>query len=465
MKSFYARTCIGLVCLIWASLLGAQPVPEISPSDTLQGAAQDAFFGDVYGDHVAVSEDWVFVAAPREVSARGESDGAVYVYERGKRGKLEFHQKLEGEGNAAPGSGGDRLGAGLAVADEWLFVTAGNDQFFSGLNDPRSGIFDPNDPDFVFAGKVYVYRLMKGNWTKVQELTSPVPGSLGGFGGRTNASHVALNEEGTLAVIGESGCCGFVLAAHVFGLDEERRTANWNFRQTIEPPAADGVSQFADEVLPLGEDHFLIGAETFNSVDQTVLGRVYLYEPEGDGLNAVAVQRIDAPGGAVLEADCFGLNFGGTGMAAANGTVVIADSCANSRAGVLHVYDFNSDPNPWLTPQAVIPHPDGTPDDQLGSQFAGGRQAVDTDGTRIVAGTPLGGMGGAFGVEGGGDTFVFDRSGKRWRLAARLKSAIPLDDRLWFGHSATILNDELVGVGEMDSFGLSGGKLFLYEVD
>jgi hypothetical protein len=131
----------------------------------------------------------------------------------------------------------------------------------------------------------------------------------------------------------------------------------------------------------------------------------------------------------------------------------------------LHVYNFDANVNAWLTPQAVIPHPDGTPDDRLGSQFAAGRQAVDTDGKHILAGTPLGGMGGFFGEEGGGDTFLFQRSNSGWQLSGRLLSPILLDERLWFGQSTTFLGDGFVGVAEVDCCGLGGGKLFLYEID
>ena len=74
-------------------------------------------------------------------------------------------------------------------------------------------------------------------------------------------------------------------------------------------------------------------------------------------------------------------------------------------------------------------------------------------------------MGGFFGEEGGGDTFLFEGSESSWQLAARLESAILLDERLWFGQSVTFLGDGLVVVGEMDPFGLGGGKLFLYDIE
>ena len=162
--------------------------------------------------------------------------------------------------------------------------------------------------------------------------------------------------------------------------------------------------------------------------------------------------------------------FGITGMAAANGTVVIADSCADSIAGKLYVYSFNNNGGddddddgggPPLTLQAVIPHPDGTPGDAMGSHFANGRQTVDTDGSRILAGTPLGDRG-IFGEEGG-DTFLFQRSGSDWNLSARLESNLEPDDRVWFGQNVIFLDNDALGVGEMDAFGLGGGRLFIYE--
>ena len=178
MKTVYLRPFIGFIFFTWAGLLCAQPVPEVLPTETIQGAAQDDGFGDLYGDHVATWDDSVFVGAPRELSARGERDGAVYVYHLEDDG-LELVQRLEGEGNTAPGNFGDRLGAGLAAANGWLLAGVANDQSFPGLIDPRG-------EDFFFAGKVYVYRLNDGSWTKVQELTAPEPGGLGAFGGRTD---------------------------------------------------------------------------------------------------------------------------------------------------------------------------------------------------------------------------------------------------------------------------------------
>ncbi len=134
----------------------------------------DSGFGDLYGDHVETWKNWVFVGAPRELSDRGERDGAVYIYKKKKNGTLKLRQKLVSEGNAPAGSFGDRLGAGLAAANGWLLAGVANDQSFPGI--------DPRGDDFSFAGKVYVYRQNDGSWTKVQELTSPEPGGFGSFG-------------------------------------------------------------------------------------------------------------------------------------------------------------------------------------------------------------------------------------------------------------------------------------------
>jgi hypothetical protein len=439
----------------------------ISPIDVQAGDnPTSGGFGDVFGDHVAEWNNFVFVGAPREHSIRPENDGAVYVYRR--RGELEFFQKLLPQGNAE--FLGDRFGSGVTARGGWLFIGVANDQSFPGQIDPGNPLF-PDDPPFTFAGKVYVYQYHHGEWNKMQELSSPQPITSGGFGSRTDSSHVALNEHGTLAAIGESANAG-VRGVHIYRLCEdgtESEDGPWCLIQTIFPPAEDDVSRFGDEIVYLGDDHFLVGAETAlpdGSGVLQLLGRAYVYGPDGPGLSPVPKQRLDAPSGFVPDEPCFGLTFGDTGMAASNGTVVIADSCEDERAGALYVYHFRGNSEPPLQLEARIGHPDGTADDRLGSNFASGGQTVSTDGRHILAGTPLGGGGGFFGGEGGGDVFLFERFKKGWALSGRLESGLPLEERLWYGQSVTLLRGNLSSVAEVDGFGAGGvtpgGKLFLY---
>jgi hypothetical protein len=169
------------------------------------------------------------------MSDRGETDGAVYVYRLLGNGTLKPKQKLEAEGNAPAGSAGDRLGAGLAVENGWLLAGAANGQSFPGLT-------DPHDEDFRFAGKVYIYRLMGRKWDKVQELTSPYSQGNGAFGGRTDASHIALNEGATLAAIGEPVNRPVFPAegsVHVFRRenDKAQQVDTWELIQTIPAPS------------------------------------------------------------------------------------------------------------------------------------------------------------------------------------------------------------------------------------
>jgi len=280
MKKYIFKVCS--LCIFSLSVFGHSPVHI----DTLRGVPQGGF-GDFFGDHIDVDGTWLIIGAPREdidldgngdTFGSGERDtGAVYIYRRTTSGQV-LHQKIEGEGNNVLGFG-DRLGAGVSLQGDWLFVGSSNDDQFPGLSDPTP---EPGRPPFSFAGKVYVfhYNADKDLWELTQKLTSDNPNSGGSFGARTDSSHVALysfgsNPDAKIALIGEvENGTGIPPQIHVFKLNH----GIWERVQTAESPSGSLTSGFADSVTRVGK--LALVPESNGDVSP----RVYVYRINPNGI-------------------------------------------------------------------------------------------------------------------------------------------------------------------------------------
>jgi hypothetical protein len=354
----------------------------------------------VYGDAFAVSadtwDDWLFVGAPRETTWRDgfdQQDGAVYIY-RKIAGTYVYHQKLTMPGSSDLWMGveplGDRFGSGVEAAAGWLFVGAVNDQDFPGLSDPREGLFHPDDPPFQFAGQVHVYALNGSNWDFVQSLISPIPGTNGSFGSRTQASHIALDSKGETAVIGEfNNFPGGAGQLHTYRLIKGR----WVQKETIDAPFVE-IDNFGDDLVFANDKYLIAGADDTSDDGLTNQGYVFVYErkdPNKPGkFHANPVQMIAGP--VVGLADCGMGGFGQNGLDAAGGVVVIADPCVSGTAGIfagaVSVYRLSGGTPPLVFEEKIE---GDEPHLYFGSNWWGSRNAVavSDSGERILIGSPM----------------------------------------------------------------------------
>lgn len=437
---------------------------------TVSGKEQGEALGDSFGDHIVETERFVFIGAPREdnpISSPGHIDsGALHIYRR-EGAMLVPHQVIEGP-NVPGNEIEQRFGCGIATMGAYLFVGVANDRDFpDGLDDPWLGFVFPEEPAFSFAGQVHVYRLNPDSNTwegPVQKLTSDAPASNGGFGCRTDSSHIALfdtdpvTDDPDLAVIGEAGCCALTQALHVF-----RRNGNeWIREQVITPPGGRATEPFAqwyaDGVVAVGNKHVLVTERgTANA------GVVHVYGVGSGGVTPVPVQTLSAPADSIPTPNCFG-PFGNDGLAASGDTVVIADPCDSSNpqgrsaAGRLNVYHYNpKNPTP-LRFIAALYRPNPGVGDLLGARIGGGAQAVDTDGELIAVGTPLA----RFLADS--KVLVFQRIAPRqWNPEPVAEIGLPEPDP-YFGHSVRLFSPDSVAITQLGSFDRGGGRVHIFGI-
>ena len=466
-------------CLFLAFIPLAASAQTAVLSDTLRGAMQDgsvsgSILGDFFGDHVAVDNEWLIVGAPREdVDLNGDSDtvdpgerdaGAIYIHRRTDSGAF-LHQKIEGEGNNIISSG-DRFGAGVTLAGDWLFVGAANDNDFPGV--------DPIAPNtFSFAGKVYVYKYDAGadTWNLTQKLTSDAPNSSGSFGARTDSSHVELfsfgkNPDARIALIGEvENTSGLAARLHVF----REKKGVWKRVQIATSPSGAVGTSFADSVTSIG-DLALVPEHGFDF--PTDSAQVHVYRIDRNGIIKVKgklqpVQSLESPSGDADVVLCGTLAFG-TGLGAGGDTVAIADPCDSSVApasGVVHVYRVDDDAP--LSFVQTLPHPDPQPFAFFGGTLpTNGKQTISASSEVIVVGSP---QSFGFAVLGPQDVYLFGRQNDgTFSETDNLPTpepplAIPGFDG--YGQSVTLGDDDDLYIGQLGSFFEGGGRVFVYQVD
>lgn len=416
-----ARTPWLAVFLIGILAMGAagaqEPVP-VYPYDSVSsddlGTAH--VLGNAFGASADTWGDWLFVGAPRETTFRDgfdQQDGAVYIYAKDPNGLYDFQEKLTRPGNSGHLGGdtpvGDRFGSGIAAAGGWLFAAAVNDQDFPGLTDPRQG---ESDPAFQFAGKVHVYALNGSTWEFRQTLTSPAPRTNGSFGSRTQASHIALDSKGEVAVIGElNNFIGGVGQLHVYVL----KNGSWKYKYSIGAPFPE-IDTFGDDLVFASDQYLIAGGSDTSDDGSTSQGFISVYAAKDakkpGKFYDFPVQTIAGP--VVATADCpANHGFGRDGLDAAGGVVVVADPCvtgaAGDFAGAAMVYRVIDGPAPLVLDRTIEGNEANL---YAGANFWGSRNAVAVSGSgeRILIGSPLspnGNLGSGGWVGDGADVRVF----------------------------------------------------------
>jgi hypothetical protein len=381
----------------------AQAPVSIYPylSRTSDDLGTDTVLGIAFGASADTWSDWLFVGAPRETTFRDgfdQQDGAVYIYAKDPNDvqrRYYFQEKLTRPGNSGLGMGtapyGDRFGSGIAAAGGWLFAAAVNDQDFPGLTDPRQGLVHPDDPAFQFAGKVHVYALNGSTWEFRQTLTSPAPGTNGSFGSRTQASHIALDSKGEVAVIGElDNFTGGVGQLHVYVL----KKGSWKYKYSIGAPFPE-IDTFGDDLVFASDQYLIAGGSDTSDDGLTSQGFIFVYAAKDAKKPAkfydFPVQTIAGP--VVATADCpANHGFGRDGLDAAGGVAVVADPCvsgaAGDFAGAAMVYRVIDGPAPLVLDRIIEGNEENL---YAGANFWGSRNAVAVSGSgeRILIGSPL----------------------------------------------------------------------------
>ena len=430
-------------------LLALPAQAQIASDQTLRGDkpfGDATAFGDAFGGSLAQWRDWVFVAAPREASDRGQLDGAVYVYRRGRDGSLTLSQTLRSDGSAI--NFGDRFGTGVVVENGRLMVANYGIDGFTGLTDPRAGT-GTDGTDFVFAGQVYAYELNRrtGEWEYTQNIISPTPGTNGSFGGRTQSRHMALNTPGDMLVVGEPVNSAVSTGLmHVYSLD--RRSNQFEHVQTIEvdSDSTDRDVFAADSIVALGERHFAVAVREVdldgNGDAVTAAGDVYIYGMSRRLLTDSPVQILEgddiAPGDCAILSDVQGMSFGGRYFAA-------AQPCADGGLGRVDIYRLGGGATPLSLDGSITGDVAGG---LFGSNVFGGQEslAMGPQGGRLVVGSS--------GLLGNGDpddrAELFIRSGGGWSKADDFTPDNADNAFRNFGSTALFISRDQVAISSMN---------------
>jgi len=440
---------------------------------------------DFFGDHAAVAanDDWLMFSAPREDidfdndgldAGQGDIDvGSVYIYKRTPGGPM-FHQKLVGErNNVDPDSTGDRLGAGLVLSGDILFVGVANDNNFPGFIDP-----DPDpDQDFLFAGQVYVYNHDAGSdmWVQVQKLTSDEPNTFGSFGARTDSSHMELfsfgngQDDPTIALIGEvENGTGLPPVLHVF--KRKKNSTQWQRVQKVGAPSGVTLSIFANAIEGVGK-FALVTERGIDPVLDPSAVHVYRINPQGIeefGGTPLPIQTLLSPNGSDDVNVCGTFSFG-LGMDAADDIVTIGSPCDNTAgqaAGAVFVYSVdNSGNNDPLSLVQMLTSPNATPFGFFASNFGNGKQPVTTDGNLIAVGTAN--FSGALPFQDDVHVYARDAGASTFSLADSVPSPAPgVPGFEGYGQSVTLLGGDQLTIAQMSDglTGLATGQVFLFDI-
>jgi hypothetical protein len=522
-----ASRCLALalglfICLLGASLPRAADTIEYGIPFAELSAENDRFqpfLGDFFGDHIAATENWLFIGAPREnydvngdgaIGIEESAIGVVRIYRLTEAG-IELHQTLVGPVNPTPDGVGTRFGSGLEAQGQQLLIAAANDQHFPGLRDRRHGrqvaanapvfgqffrdiddVVDIAPPPhtfapspFHFAGQVHYYRYngATDSWEFVQRLRSDDPASEDGFGSRTDASHMAL--QGDFLLIGEGSATRRPGSLHVFRFDNADPAAPWQRVQVVQPPDG-GFSVFGDAVVDLGGGLFIVDDTRFyndevrlpravgeswvdgNGHHQLAYQQVFhVYRRLGDMLDPEPVQTLADPAGIVRLDELGFCTAGSAGIDSAGGVVAIAYPCAPGpageiNAGALDVYAVTHAAVAPLAFETRLHHPDAAPETYFGRSLGGGRQSVAVNGEVILAGAPLPLFSPPL------DVAAYLDTGVDWELAGTLPS--PPSDAFWPmpGNTLEFLTlggFSILAIGQMNALNFideSRGEVRLY---
>lgn len=253
------------------------------------------------------------------------------------------------------------------------------------------------------SGKAYLYTLSNGTWTQSHVFDSGVAS-----GGRFGAVSVGLSGNGTTAVIGafSTGVNGVSNAgeAYIFSLVN----GVWTGQIAITDPDAAPNDEFGVAVGISGDGSSVLIGSQAAVAGQANAGKAYLYTLN----NGIWTQTNEFDDPAAATGDEFGFsgvalsNDGSTVIVGAAGTILDTSTKNLSAAGAAYI--FNSDLSGNWYQAASISDPDETADDEFGYAVA-----LSGDGTTAL----IGSLATANGQSDAGKAYLYTLSGGTWPAA------------------------------------------------
>ncbi len=267
--------------------------------------APDAKAGDVFGQSIALTNNYLVIGAPREDSL-GVDSGAVYIYQR-KADTWHFNTKLIGSDGAA----GDLFGISVAADGNTILVGA-----------------DLHDEKAEDAGAVYAFVLEGNEWKQQAKLMASDGGKTDIFGVRValsnNTALISARRDDTQALGKDAG------SAYIF----VRKGSIWTQHQKLTSPDGQADDRFGRGVA-LSPNTAIISAMNHDA-NGTNTGAVYVYTLTSEGWHYASKVLAEKS----LPEDRFGWNVG-----LSNDVVAIATPNHDAKgqdAGAVFIHDLPS---------------------------------------------------------------------------------------------------------------------------
>ncbi len=358
--------------------------------------ANDAEFGDVFGNEVAIQGNIAVIGAEGD-SPLGFGTGAAYVFEKTSSG-WQQQQKLTASDSASHkffgasvAIDGDRIvigaygdqNAGNFSGAAYVFVRSGStwveEQKLTGSESSfvdsfgRSvaiegdtvvcGAFGNSDPGQSEVGSVYVFRRTETGWIEQQELTASDAATGWRFGLSVDISNGTI----VTGADGNSALGFFSGAIYIFSFDG----SNWTEQQKLHAQDAAESASFGFHVAISG-DTIVAGAPQ-DTVGTLMRGAAYIFSRKTNGWS----QDRKLVGKDTNAFDGFGLR-----VAVNEETILVGspnDSELAFRGGSAYVYKLNGQSG-WSLREKLYPS-DPAKDDTFGL-------AVAASGNTVLVGAP-----------------------------------------------------------------------------
>lgn len=199
---------------------------------------------DYFGEAVSIDGDFAVAGSWLDDNDNGKDAGAARVYRRVGAAWEESQILLSGDGEA-----GDQFGYSVVINDSFIFIGAHRDD-------------NENGP---FAGAVYVYENLNGQWLERARLIAPDGGLDDQFG-------AAIASRGDRLIVGAPGYESGRGAAYVY----HRVQTSWQYVDTIEPQDGQSGDTFGSSVSIEGE-YAVVGSKNHDQNGLADAGAAYAF--------------------------------------------------------------------------------------------------------------------------------------------------------------------------------------------
>ena len=374
--------------------------------------ASDGAAGDLFGQSVSISGNYVIVGAHCDDDGSGASSGSTYIY---KRDGTTWRQQAKI--TASDGAAGNRFGYSVSISGDYVIVGA--------LGADGSG---------ASSGSAYIFKHDGTTWSQQAKIAA----SDGAAGNRFGYSVSISGDYVIVGALGADGSGASSGSAYIFKHDG----TTWSQQAKI--AASDGAAgDLFGQSVSISGDYAIVGAYCDDdSGDYS--GSAYIYKRDGTIWSKQA--KITASDGAA--GDLFGQSVSISGDYVIVGAYFDDDNGKNSGSA----YIYKRDGTTW-SQQAKITASDSATGDRFGC-------STSVSGNYVIVGAYCDDDHGA----SSGSAYIFKQAGTTWCQQAKITASGGAAGDL-FGQSVSISGDyAIVGAYCDDDYGENSGSAYIYDI-